>query len=308
MSHATMREHIKAEVDHLDPAALQTIWEIIGRARLQPATVLEPAVGSTPNRADKTAGSSPSLQFVGENLTLAEYESLPLEERGMLQRRLREQNCHWLQENFLALDAAWLVVINGKIIASGKSLNDKPRQPQILEIYRRTGKFPFVFVNDRFITVEESAASWHETKKVGDYYPTLPATFSSASGIVHLVGDLDTGASQTFVDYDFLAAQNIIHPEAGDYSESHSHLNQAFEYIDKLLHIELSSSLGGTRTIEAWVCCVPKWHRSPFVAINPHRLALLGRDILLELKPRVLLDFEKRQTEIVASMASNQPS
>jgi hypothetical protein len=38
---------------------------------------------------------------------------------------------------------------------------------------------------------------------------------------------------------------------------------------------------------------------SPFVVINPDRTALIGRDILLQLKPQVLLDFAKRQTQIV---------
>jgi len=40
---------------------------------------------------------------------------------------------------------------------------------------------------------------------------------------------------------------------------------------------------------------------SPFVDIHPNRTALIGRDILLELKPKVLLDFETRQTEIVTA-------
>lgn len=181
MNHVDLRENIKAEVDHLDPAALQSIREIIGRARVQPVTALEPAVGSAPSRADKSFGAS---RFDGENLTLGEYESLSFEERGLLALRLKEKNHSWLQEKFATLNAAWLVVVDGKVIASGKTLKDEPMPPQILEICRHTGKFPFVFINDIFLAVEEGASTWHETDEPGDFYPTLPVTLSSAQNTV----------------------------------------------------------------------------------------------------------------------------
>jgi hypothetical protein len=113
------------------------------------------------------------LQFVGENLTPEEYEKLTLQERGMLQWRLQMQNHFWLEKTFLKLNAAWLVVVNGQVIASGKSLKNLPMQPQVRRICRRTGKFPFIFVNDKFITIEEIISSWSKTKQAGDYYPTL---------------------------------------------------------------------------------------------------------------------------------------
>jgi hypothetical protein len=43
---------------------------------------------------------------------------------------------------------------------------------------------------------------------------------------------------------------------------------------------------------------------SPFVKINPNRVALVGRDLVLALKPKVLLDFDQRQTEIMNSIAT----
>jgi hypothetical protein len=101
------------------------------------------------------------------------------------------------------------------------------------------GKFPFIFVNDKFITIEEIASSWSKTKQAGDYYPTLPVTLKSASKVVAVVGDFDTGASHTFVDYDFLTAQNVIQPESEDYPIASLHLNQRFTYVAKRLQIEL---------------------------------------------------------------------
>jgi hypothetical protein len=291
MSHTTMRENIKAEVDHLDPAALQSIWEIIDRAKIQPAVALEPVIGSAPNRAAKAAG-----QFVGENLTSAEYESLPLAKRGLLALRLKEKNHSWLQEKFAALNAAWLVVVDGEVIASGKSLKDEPMPPQILEICRRTGKFPFVFIDDAFLAIEESASTWHETNEPNDYYPTLSMTLSSPQNTVEMVGDFDTGAIPTFADYDFLVDQKLILSERGDALKASRHLDQPYVCVSKWVRFKLSSHVA-----EAKIYCVLDWRQSPFVAINPNRTALIGRDILLELKPQVRLDFEKRQTEIVTA-------
>jgi hypothetical protein len=190
MNHTNILETIKAELDHVEPAALQSIWEIIGQAKRKPFAKPETSAGSAPTRADTVTAPSQPLKFVGENLTLEEYERLSPEERGSLQWRLKEQNHQWLQEKFAALNAAWLVVVDGKVTASGTSLEDKPRQPQILEICQRAGKFPFVFVNDKFIVIEESASAWHTTTRVGDYYPTLPVKLGAVSGVA---GDFDTG-------------------------------------------------------------------------------------------------------------------
>ncbi len=87
-------------------------------------------------------------------------------------------------------------------------------QPQVLEVCKRTGKFPFVFINDKFVVIEESASLWHPTNQTDDHYPTLPIMLSSIDGAVEFVGDLDTGATHTFVDYDFLENRNIIQAEA----------------------------------------------------------------------------------------------
>jgi hypothetical protein len=303
MNHATMLEQIKAKIEHADPATLQSIWEIFDQTERRSTAVPEPAVGSAQNRADKKTVPTQPLKFSGENLTLEEYKSLSLDERGMLQWHLKQKNHQWLQETFSTLDAAWLVVVDSQVIASGKSLDDYPMPPQILEICQRTGKFPFIFINDQFVTIEEGISSWHETNKIGDFYPTISFALSSASNVAEIVGDFDTGASRTFVDYGFLTAHNIIQPDDTDYSEASLHLNQRFVYIAKLLRIVLPANSSEANTLDARIFCVPNWHLSPFVKINPNRVALIGRDILLKLKPKVLLDFEQRQTEIIASAA-----
>jgi len=160
----TVIENIKSELNQIDVATLQSISELIDQFKRKRAALPKAARDSEMTSIGVTA-SGQALKFVGENLSLPEYEKLSIKERRMLARRVKEQNQNWLQENFSALDAAWMVVMDGQVIASGKSLKDQPMQPQIAEIHRRTGKFPFVFINDAFMTIEESASAWHETNK-----------------------------------------------------------------------------------------------------------------------------------------------
>jgi len=254
MSYAeTAIEDIKAELKHLDAAVLQSIREIIAQSKGKPFARVKSAHGSPLHGVDKATTINPPAPFVGENLLPEEYERLSNKERGALQWRLRERNRHWLQESFSKLDAAWLVVVDGKIISSGKRLQNKPLSPQILKICRRTGKFPFIFVNEKFITIEENPSALR------------------------------------------------------DYTETFMHLNQPFSYIDKLLYVALPSHANAKRAIAKRISCVANWQESPFVAINPNRTALIGRDIMFELKPRVLLDFDKRQTEIVSAAKTKPP-
>jgi len=295
-------EDIKADLNHLDETTLQSIRKIIDRAKRPHFRAPEAERRSTVPLID----IEEPLPFVGENLTPEEYEKLTLQERSLLQWRLQQQNRFWLKETFAKLKAAWIVVVDRQVIASGKSLKNLPMQTQVRRICRRTGKFPFIFVNDKFITIEEITAAWSTTNQARDYYPTFPLTLRSAAKVVDIVGDFDTGASNTFVDYDFLTDHNLIQPQVEDYPIVSLHLSQRFAYVAKWLQVEVPSNSGETRNLIARVFCVSNWNISPFVEINPNRTALIGRDILLELKPQVLLDFAKRQTEIVTAMKTSR--
>jgi hypothetical protein len=297
MSHEAMIENIKSELANVDVRALQSILEIINQSKRKPSAV---AGGSVLDRTGKPKAQSLPLKFIGENLTPEEYERLSIKERCALQERLQEQNRQWLHEKFSIFGLAWLVVVDGEIIASGKSLKDEPMPLQIQKICRETGKFPLVFINESFLAIEEGASTWHETNEPGDYYPTLPVKLISDSNAVEVVGDFDTGASHTFVDQGFLIAQNLFQPEAQDYYKTARHLNQTYGYVAKSLRFGLASKADETQNVDAKIYCVADWHNSPFVQINPERVALIGRDLLLTLKPKVLLDFDNRQTEIVA--------
>lgn len=164
MNHATMLKHIKAELDQVDEETLLSVWSVINQAKSRSSALKKPDSDSAPSQP---------LKFVGENLTPEEFERLSLKERAMLNWRVKEQNYAWLQEQFAALNAAWLVVVDGEVIASGKTLENEPLSPQLSKICRRTGKFPFIFTNDKFMLIEEGIPSWHTTIQADGFYPAL---------------------------------------------------------------------------------------------------------------------------------------
>lgn len=301
MSQETMLAAINAELNHADAATMNLVLETLRNAKqTKPITRFQAGDHHYASKSQPT----PALQFVGENLTLEEYRSLEPKEKGVLQMRLKEQNHLWLREQFKRRKAAWLVVVNGSIEAWGESLKDRPLAPQNVEVSQRTGKFPFVFVNDDYMAIEESGSAWSETIDPQDSYPTLPLTLGSSSQVVKIIGDLDTGAFDTFADYEFLRVKNLLQPATGDYYEIARHLGQTYQFVSKLLHVQLSTSSGKAHALDVMINCVPDWHASPFVKINPDRVALVGRDILRALMPRVLLDFEARRTEIHSKKAT----
>lgn len=295
MSQETMLAAINAELKNADTATMGLILETLRRVKQpRPAAVFE-----VYDRREALGLQTPTtLHFIGENLMPAEYRSLPPHDRVSLQKRLKEQNALWLREQFSKRKAAWLVVVDGEVIACGETLANLPLAPQHAETARKTGKFPFVFINDDHIVIEENASHWHATNAPNDFYPTIPMSLSSSFTAIEIVGDFDTGASHSFADYDLLRARNLIRPEEDGYYEFSLHLSQPYHYIAKSLRFQLTARAGHTYVLDAKLHCVPDWQKSPFVRINPNRVALVGRDLLLALKPKVLLDFDGLDTEI----------
>jgi hypothetical protein len=189
MSDEVILETVKAELDAADAATLKSIWQNLREARQK--------VRISPDVPQKK-----TLQFMGENHPFDSNRQLSIKERAANKLRLRNQNRAWLLQKFKTLRAAWFMVINGKITASGKTLSDYPTPEQLLEVCHRTGKFPLLFINEKVTAIEESASAWHTTIEPEDFYPTVPVKFRSDEVETAVIGDLDTGAISTFVDYD----------------------------------------------------------------------------------------------------------
>jgi hypothetical protein len=240
------------------------------------------------------------IGFRTRNLSLEEYKMLSGNERSYFHALAREENKSWIESQLQEHKAGWMVVIDGRVIAHGKSLDDYPDEAEIRRICKKTGEFPFVFVSDRLLAIEESATIWHQTVHPDDYYPTLGLRFLSfdRAGSVELVADFDTGALSTFAELDRLVSSGIIETSLFDVPHIATHLNHRYSYILKHVLVQVDESTGHRHETLETAICVRDWHDSPFVEINLFREALVGRHLPAKLGLCLSLDFVARCTDV----------
>jgi len=295
MTREAIIANVKKNYAGADEATIDAVLRTLQETKLDWRLPEQSSVSVSPSPVFDSDFKRP--EFVGEHLTLEQYRKLSLKERGAHQRHLKEQNRAWLGKTFFSLQAAWLMVLDGKIIASGDSLKDYPSTEQIRAIGLRHGKRPFVFINDLLVAIEEG---WHHTVYRDDFYPTVPLVLHNVSDSLEVVADFDTGAASSFADYDLLLSHAIITSEEDEQAEGSQHLSQEFEYVSKTVIVEVKLDSGKILRHNLPILCVPDWKASPFIQVNPHRTALAGRDLFLELQPSILLDFANRRTKLVA--------
>jgi hypothetical protein len=155
MSHEAILETIKAELENADAATLQSIWETLRQTK-QGSAELPVAVGRQVARRSSTTtalASEKPLKFVGENPPFDPNRNLSLEELIAAKRLLKADNREWLLQKFKDLKAAWLMVVDGQVIASGEKFSRYPKPERILGVCQRTGKFPLLFINEMVLAI-----------------------------------------------------------------------------------------------------------------------------------------------------------
>jgi hypothetical protein len=200
MNHEPLLETIKAGLEEADIATLKSVLETLSEAKQKYSTQPRPSGvdGLRSQLANTPTTPGRPLEFIGKNPPFDPNQNRTFEERAALKHRLKAQNHDWLSQKFKDLQAAWLMVVDGEIIASGGTLADYPEPEQILEVCHHTGKFPFLFINEDVLAIEESGSAWHSTINPDDAYPAVPLTFRSGDAAVAVLADFDTGANSIF--------------------------------------------------------------------------------------------------------------
>jgi hypothetical protein len=236
--------------------------------------------------------------FVGENVTLEEYTSLSQEEKFQLQCALLDANSAWIRRRFQQMGAAWIMVIDGEVVASSPDIDEYPQESDVLRICQQQGVFPFIFDDERLLLTEESASPWSATVYPTDTYPTVEIEVRSTGLGLRLAADFDTGALEVFVDLERLQAEGVIQLFPTEVPSPGFHLNRMYRRFRRTLSIGLVAADGTVRRSSLSVVCVQNWSNCPFTTINPNRLALVGRRLLQRLQPTVILRFAHQVTEV----------
>ncbi len=241
---------------------------------------------------------SREVEFIGRNITLEEYVALPREEKRRYQDETERLNQHWVEIQLEKLGAKWLMVVEGQVVLYGATMDNFPDHDELVALCHRTGKYPFAFFSPRIFEIEELTPHWHPTKEFDDAYPTLSIAFSNTQSNLSTVADLDTGAVDCFASLDLLVQSGVVKIQPEDLEWTSRHLSRSFIYFSRPLWIELVDASGAIRKHRTAILCVQDWNQSPFTVINPDRTVLMGRKILLKLRPRLTLDFAARRTEV----------
>jgi len=200
--------------------------------------------------ADDTATgmAQPSGQiFIGRNITPEEYEALSREEKRRYIADAEKLNKRWVENQFNRLQAKWFMVIDGRVIMHGATLNTYPEDEEFLALCEKTGKFPFAFISPRVFDIEERPTIWHKTNEAYDAYPALPITIADNNRRFQTEADLDTGAIDCYCALELLTANGIFRAQPKNVEYTSKHLSRPFVYFIKAFWVELTDETGTSR-------------------------------------------------------------
>ncbi|MCI0697915.1 hypothetical protein L0337_38685 [candidate division KSB1 bacterium] len=274
-------EKVRQRLGSLDTKAEQAVAEVIA--------ILNESRQTLPQQED---------EFVSANVSVAQYVAWSPEERFQYLDNAEKANARWVEQQLQKLNAAWLMVIDGQVVAHDADFQNLLKVHEFKALCQKyNGKYPFVFFHPKLFMIEETTA-WHATKEPDDAYPTVVVKLRGERSEATLVADFDTGAAHAYIDLNFLLQRGLLTIETEDYARRSEHLSQSFSFFAKPLWFSVQDQSGKLKEVEFFACCIKEWRTSPFVAINPNRTALLGRGLFHKLAPIVHLDFAARQTEI----------
>ncbi len=92
-------------------------------------------------------------QFVGRNMTLQEYETLTRAEKRHYDDETEKLNQRWVDKQLAHLQAKWIMVVDGQVVAHGATLDSYPDDEEFLALCKKTGKYPFLFVSPRVFAI-----------------------------------------------------------------------------------------------------------------------------------------------------------
>lgn len=234
-----------------------------------------------------------SSQYLFE-LTFEEFSQLEeAEQRAVRDEALLSYRA-WFESELRQHGAEWILMVGGRVERHSSSLNDLPAKSDLEYIGKTTGLVPFLFVREPLIeevTPASGAPSAWSQISATDFYPTIQMRVGHAdiddqtllqTGVA-MIADLDTGAPVIILNR---AEVERTGTDLTDYAEIRGiHLGATYGSVLLQLRIGILTRSGKTKTALFRVRAVDDWSRSPFVAVNPHRAALAGRNLLLNLAP-----------------------
>jgi CheY-like chemotaxis protein len=201
----------------------------------------------------------------------------------------------------------WVIIAKepGNIVASGKK-KDEPYEEEIEQLARDCNSPVFTYSRPKLIEETDIKCSkrsqntkWCNKSNSEDFYPTV--TFLFKSEPEHIIQcDFDTGCEESFFSLQKFRDFGLIkgRPLWSIESSSAEIREQKIKYYKKKLKCELVGKKN-RKDVELSCNLVKNWKDSPFLEYFKKRDALVGRDMLLLNKVKLILDGENRETDII---------
>jgi len=254
-------------------------------------------------------------------MSVDNFNGLPIRQARDLVAQAHEEVGEVIHQIFSYSEAEWLLMAGPDIdvIRWGATLANMPDSRRILELGRRFGYMPLLFtrpIEVDEIDISRASRAWSECPP-GDFYPCLGIDFSGSSTSTQQV-HLDTGASKTLLSMERLQEAGVlggINPI--DIRPGERGL-QKFQYVDREVAMLLSDG-GEATALTVRTIIVFDWDQCPFSRLCQHgncpgtrrigpserwmcgrrEVGLLGRDVLIEGRLRIVLDGAERKTRFL---------
>jgi hypothetical protein len=140
---------------------IQKVREKRGSLNSENEQILAMAMQILHDAENTSLPSAAKKSFISRNMSMEEYRALPRPERRRYQSAAEVLNRRWIENQFKALGANWIMVIDGQVAKHGKNLGDYPAEAEIREFQKKTGKCPFIFFSNFLLAIEESPIEKH---------------------------------------------------------------------------------------------------------------------------------------------------
>jgi hypothetical protein len=229
---------------------------------------------------------------------LTRFRALSDDERATLVRRAATIAQDRVDRELAQRGATWLVLVGDHIVASSNETGAVPSPEEVLAFGEPRDLVAYLF-EAPLIEEVPPVSAW---SPIGghDQYPTLSLSVSGANGPRTIVADLDTGSHATLLDAELtgISAATWF---------SGKHLGQPFLWAPIRADIAVATA-DAVLTRSVAVRQVRAWASSPFLRINPKRVALVGRDLMRAFGLEVVLRTREGESEIVGAEGVSEGS
>jgi len=232
------------------------------------------------------------------SLSFGEYSRLTYKEATELQDEVYKVSSQVLEDAWKRGKKQVVICDRDKIIYETESIEDIPND-KIMELAKKYDKACYVFSTSEM--VEES--TWTPIDKDDDY-PTIGiycgAVDSEESEIVKnsplINADFDTGnPGYKVFDANQLpeSIASFLPPLRYD-----RHLGRQYPYFQKEVKLCVKDADGKIHSVVRNIRLVRDWIESALLQVSPNRVGFVGRDLIRDLRIKVVLDPIRKTTQI----------